>query len=279
MTSETKRFTVCALLYGDYPELAHRLLSSLVPLMNYVDFRLGLNDVSAQTVGIVNSFTRDVDELLGRRRSVAVLADATTTHKYHRMRQMFYGPQPVVTSYVLWLDDDSWLDFGSLQPKECLARWRQGMERCVLLGSSYTQDVLGNQRQWIEDQPWYTGKPIPDKLSFCTGGGWIADFAFLRGLDYPWPALDHNGGDVMLGQAVYQQGKSMGSIHRLLSQRVFRINADAAGAESRAPRRGFTSRPIGYSYTRAGGAVADVIQPLPAVAKLPRKRFLMDLDF
>lgn len=274
MAAEAKQFTVCVLLYGDYPELAQRLFSSLIPLVELVEFRVGLNVVSEATRAIVERFA-------GRpRNSGHVLDDNSTQHKYPRMRQMFYGPHPVTTPYVIWLDDDSWLDLTQLNPLVCLARWAAALRDAALLGSPYSIDVAGNQRQWIEDQPWYTGKPIPDKLGFATGGGWIADFDVLRNLDYPWPVLDHNGGDVMLGQAIYQQGRKITGIHRLLDRRVFRINADSGGNESRAARRGFTSRPIGYNYTRTGTApVAASIKPISVpVAAPPRPRFLMDLE-
>jgi hypothetical protein len=62
--------------------------------------------------------------------------------------------------------------------------------------------------------PWYTGKAVPAKPSFVTGGWWLAKTEFLSLWDYPFPELYHNGGDTILGEVCRQQGLALGKFKK-----------------------------------------------------------------
>lgn len=236
--------TVCVLLYGDHCTLAHRCLDSIVRAFpSEVALRVGLNAVGRQTRDYVLAL---VDG--GRIDPLAVYDAGENIHKYPMMRWMFYGGHlgrpPVDTTYVMWFDDDSYV-----RPEA--ERWRPGvLDRAVarmerddspaMLGSIYTIPLAASQRVWISEQPWYTGVEIGPRASFAQGAWWLARLAFLKEHDYPWPSLDHNGGDVMLGALCRQQGRAIARFKDGMA-----INADWSGRESSAGRRGFSQPPIG----------------------------------
>jgi len=127
----------------------------------------------------------------------------------------------------------------------------------AMLGEVWRYGLGGNQHLWVRDQPWYAGKPVPagHKVKFVTGGWWTIRTEVIRKYDWPVPELDHRGGDVMLGELFRQQELGMKHFNHGVA-----INADAAGVSSRSPKRGYDSRPIGYSYIP--GAVSVPIMPL-----------------
>lgn len=187
-------FTTCVLCYGDYPALARRCLSSLTPCREWLaDVRVGANEISAAT----RQYLAGVDLPLR-------LYDApVNVYKYPLMRRMLYDAPPT-TEFVMWLDDDSYFLSGAAA---WLPRALDAMRTCDLAGHIWTyRSLSADQLDWIPRQPWYTGKPVKPQPSFVTGGWWIARWAALQSLDYPWPALLHNGGDVMLSVALQQQG-------------------------------------------------------------------------
>lgn len=280
--------TICVLLYGDYLDLASRCLNSLLP-NDKIPVTIGLNACSDATVSYVEELRKRFPEQL------SVVKSDVNIHKYPMMRRMFYGPGSAVrTTHVAWFDDDSYL---TVPPADWHRHVVGRLRDFELMGSVYTQPLQGCQADWIEDQPWFRGhsvrikatqkerRPRPYSVRFVTGGYWVAAMQQLRMYDWPWPnRLDHNGGDVMLGELCRQQNLRI--IH---DKYGVAINADRNGAESKAPRRGYTSRPIGFDYDRsAAGQVIDrmgvgkvmdmpvvvppVVEPLvaePVVAETP----------
>lgn len=254
--------TVCALTYGDHYELAHRCLQSILqacPELGAGGLRVGLNDVGDHTAEYIDGLVQH--KLLS---PANVYRSAVNIHKYPMMRRMFYDEKnPITTPYVMWFDDDSFIvsDMIGKQPsflERAVTALEQTGSAVVMAGSAYVIPWAQGQREWVQDQPWYRGRELPQKPAFCTGGWWLAKMAALRSLNYPWPELDHRGGDVMLGQALYQQE------WRFLAYRLgVAINADADGRESKAQRRGFDQQPIGTGYVRG--------KPLP-----PRRQSLVD---
>ena len=241
--------TVCVLTYGDHCDLAYRCLTSVVSACAEIvpgGIRVGLNDVGDRTAKYVDSLIQH--KWLDPQN---VWRSATNIHKYPMMRRMFYDQQnPITTDYVMWFDDDSFIKSNMIgaQPS-FLTRAVQALEAVGpsvrQAGSIYTINWQRGQQDWIQDQPWYRRRQFQDRPTFCTGGWWLARMDALRALDYPWKSLDHRGGDVMFGQALYQQDQ------RLLQYREgVAINADAEGRESKAVRRGFDQNPIGVGYLR-----------------------------
>ncbi len=196
-------YTICAVLYGDYPELAERFLSSLWwPPGVVTAVHLGMNTVGPQTHDLVTSFFRCCPAIC------RMYAPQENVGKYPLMRRMFQDislDQPVI-----WFDDDSWLT----SPKDVWEELRSHrIEGANVLGSPHRICQRGRQYEVIRRQPWYTGLPVDThhRFVFATGAWWVADPRFLRAHDYPFPSLHHNGGDSILGELVRQQG---GRIHR-----------------------------------------------------------------
>lgn len=230
------QFTLCALFYGDYPELAERCLSSLRPLLpspRVAEIRLAANAPSPAVTRVLESFVDSAP--------VRTTLD-TASHnrrKYPVMRSLFYGVAPITTDWVMWFDDDSCLRNPQAMPQffeECA----QHLLEADVIGQLWTYPLQRRQRSWIEAQPWYTGNVISPAMRFAQGAWWCARLATLQQFDYPWSALDHNGGDVMLGALCEQQGLRL----RRYCTGVA-INADVELRDSKSPRRGYTAPPIG----------------------------------
>jgi len=221
-----------------------------------VTLRVGMNDVphGSETEEIVDKMVAE-----GYLEDSNIYCSSDNVHKYPMMRRMFHDPtNPITTPYVMWFDDDSYLkvdelaDFG-----EWLLELR-GLHQAgsTMAGARYWIGLQGNQKLWIEDQPWYTGEPIGSRIEFITGAWWSLDARVIRDFDWPVPALDHRGGDVMLGALLHQQGLQYTPFTKHVA-----INADADGKQCKAPRRGHDAPPVGYDYDPgATKALSDVFR-------------------
>jgi len=239
----TKKFTVCCLLYGDYPQLADRLLGSLArsEWYEWFDLRLGFNNCSESVHAVIEQIMYDWNI------PIAYSSEGEDPYyKYPIMRELFWGPADIETPYTMWFDDDSWL------LPQAPENWFLMVEQCLtgydMAGAPYFWPHLTTrERQFIKDQPWYTGKPIPKAVKFITGGWWAARTEILRKHDWPIPELQHDGGDVMLGELCHQQGYTLGTFAEYVA-----INADDQGRCSKADRRGASGKTprCGSNYQR-----------------------------
>lgn len=251
-------FTVCALFYGDYPDIAERLLKSLYrpAWLDKIEVRIGCNSCSMRTMEVIRSYTGNWVGHEGQGRlldSERTWWSETNINKYPMMRWMLYS-KPVTTPYVMWFDDDSWIDPAA--PDSFFEQVAAFMEhpapddgRCPdMIGAVWQMRLGGNQHRWIEDQAWYTGKAVPKQslVDFCTGGWWTIRYDLLQRWNWPDPQIDHNGGDCMLGALIRQQGYKMRNYTAHLA-----INADQSGKCSSAKRRGTSQFPVGWHYTPA----------------------------
>jgi hypothetical protein len=237
-----KDVTICALLYGDYPQLASRCLDSLRSLPKEpCELRIGLNAVSAATRDIVDAFCRDWQAANG---TVLLYPSETNIYKCPMMRQMFHGAAPVTTPYVMWFDDDSYR-IGVYE--NWLGMVLDAMRTADLIGAMYRCRLAGNQHLWLRDQPWYKGVPVQPRqfIFFPTGGWWTIRTEILKRHDFPFLDMNYGtcGEDVILGALCLQQGYRIGAFREGLA-----INADANGRESSAQRRGPNNKPLGYFY-------------------------------
>lgn len=234
--------TIAVLFYGDYPDLARRVLPSLCTIALYcpVELRIGCNACSAETLSIVESYrkyfaAKDLSE------RILLEVSSENIYKYPMMRRLIdLKPLP---SLFMWFDDDSYIT--SPDPIRWAETVLNRMNRCDMLGSIYTIRLQGNQHLWIQDQPWYKGKPVaPGKrVRFATGGWWCVRSQVLYAFNYPFPDLRHRGGDVMLGEALFQNDYRLDHFNEGVA-----INADAEGRESKSPRRGYDELPVGVRY-------------------------------
>ena len=247
-------FTVAALFFGDYPQLARRCLGSIVDSMdpNLVhSIRVGLNAVSQATREVVHTYLEGVPA------STQVLVYDTGTvnrFKYPLMRKILRQPA-VTTQFFAWFDDDSCLAYKTAA--EGRAWWSVAhvvMQQADQIGSIYYKGLEGQQAKLVYRQPWYNGKPLPPGYlyTFATGGFWMIRTRILQQWDWPPLALIHNGGDTLLGELMRQQNYRL----RPFKQGVW-VNADAQGRESKAPRRGISQPPFGAVDVPADPTVHD----------------------
>jgi hypothetical protein len=194
-------FTVCSVLYGNYPELASRLLNSLEPHAHIVDVRLGLNAVSNATKDLAYEWAQDFGK------PVSIYNPDRNVGKYPLMRAMLRDPGFLLAPRIMWFDDDSHLDVAPGWWDRVAAM----SVACTQLGMVHVIRPRGRQREMIIRQPWYAGLPLQHNhlFRFVTGGWWTADSAFLLSWDYPFPDIHHNGGDSILGELIRQRSKAL----------------------------------------------------------------------
>jgi hypothetical protein len=229
---------VCVLFYGtdDYCySLAQRVLNR--PMRQLADlgaeFRFGLNAVGAPTRELVMSFAEKT--------GAAITESSVNIYKYPIMRRMFYEKQ-LHASATMWFDDNSFIS-----PDADAARWLQRvlnqLSSCTMLGSVYTQGLVGKQPEWVRNQPWFAGKEPGPYVKYAAGGWWTIQTEALRRLDWPTKNVKHHGGDVMLGEALKQQDMLLCHFRDDVM-----IQANANGLESAQKRRGFDAAPVGFDY-------------------------------
>jgi hypothetical protein len=234
------QFTVCILMYGDHVDLARRCLGSIVSTLDpahVASIRVGLNEVCGETRRFVEtSLARlPVDSL--------IYLPERNVMKYPLMRRMFWDTErPITTPHIMWFDDDSCIT----ADRSWWARVADAATRAHQLGDVWTVWTRGNQSEGITAQPWYRGKPLlkRHKLRFATGGWWVLNTDVMRRANYPWPELRHRGGDSPLGEFMRQQGLTLAKFKDGLW-----INADNAGGNSKAARRGHDERPMWVDYS------------------------------
>jgi hypothetical protein len=229
--------TVCCLLYGDYPQLAERCLTPLSKLYELgVDTRIGCNDVSAGTEAVVN---RLFDPAKGK---LSLLHERPQVYKYPMMRRLFEC-SPITTKYVTWFDDDSYI---KAHPEDWVRRLEAFMDSTSsdMVGSVYTMPVLPGQDQWRRLHcDWFLDRKRDHAYTkFATGGWWAIKADVIKRYDWPHRSLKHRGGDVLLGELIFQQSLTLSRYKDGVA-----INADANGKESASKRRGYDEPPIGSS--------------------------------
>lgn len=231
--------TACVLLYGDYPHLAERCLVPLLRLASagLIELRVGCNEISRRTEDFLARW------LVDRIENVRVFRSQENILKYPMMRLLFghghslAGPAPIRTDFLMWFDDDSYVK--SPRPAEWLAEVEAKMAAADMIGSVYTMKAphSPNQVAWVESQPWYGGRPVLDPPKFATGGWWLLRSQIVYSHNWPVTDILHDGGDVMLGELLNQQGLRLAHHNSGVA-----INADAQGRESKAERRGRSGR-------------------------------------
>jgi len=263
-------FTICVLVYGDHAPLARRCLSSILTLpRQQFKLRIGLNAASDETQAYVGELITQGDVA-----SRACYFSDENVYKYPMMRRMFYDPDnPLDTPYVMWFDDDSYvITEQAHRPNPNRVRpWLDAVRAKIadadMIGSLYTMNLGGNQAAWVRDQNWYNQKAVADKrrVRFATGGWWTIRRELLEKHDWPPLALEHRGGDVMLGELCRQQDYRLEHFNHGVA-----INADEHGRESEADRRGFNQDPVGWHY-EPGTAIQHAAVPEPPAAARERQ--------
>lgn len=243
--------SVGILVYGDHADLAKRCLGSIKVTIDpsvVSEIRIGLNACCPETRDAAEAFANTI----GVRTLLYEPSDRANRLKYPMMRKMWHDPErPVTAPYVMWFDDDSYV----AATREWWSRAAAASLSFRLLGAKYNMrsPYPGPLVRAIEAQPWYTGQSVrpPYRPEFCTGGWWVAPYAVLKKWNYPFPELQHNGGDTILGELFRQQGLDLGHFNHGV-----KINADALGRESKAKTRGQTTSRLWFDY--APGKLYDL---------------------
>jgi hypothetical protein len=225
------KFLVCALFYGDYPAYAARCAASLALLRSTgkVDIRIGLNEVSPTSRGIITSALPGVE---------TISADPQI-YKYPMVRRLVHSYTGNAT-HLMWFDDDSCLLPDTPVPAWLAEVTLRAAGAPATLGSSYTWSLTQAQKEWVRAQPWFTGRDIPDPLPFNHGGWIVVPLWLLRRFDWPTADMRHNGGDVAFGALLNQQGLPVTEFRDCVVS-----GADETLRESTAPRRGYSEKPLG----------------------------------
>ena len=162
------------------------------------------------------------------------------------MARLMLHDVPLATDYVVWFDDDSFVEEG----------WWEALcplfdRRVDYIGQPWWLDYLPGQEEMIRNQPWYRGVPFEHRggrpgVGFMTGGFLAVRSERLREADFPdteraWKGdtLKQYGGDTMLGEIARQLGWT-----RAAHDTHVKVNVDLEGRHP-APRRGGTGRQFG----------------------------------
>jgi tetratricopeptide (TPR) repeat protein len=256
------RATICILTYGDYVPYFRRCLDSVLRHTppGRCELRLGFNAAPAALAyarqclpaerGEIDSQVLPGDvrrtSFVSRGGLTVRLWDAPVNLYKEPMARLMYHDPPLTTEYVVWFDDDSFVEEG----------WWQAL--CPLfdrhvdyIGQPWWVDYLPGQDEMIRSQPWHHGVPFERRdgrpgVWFMTGGFVAVRAERLRQANFPdtdrtWKgdALRQYGGDTLLGEVARQLGWT-----RATHDAHVHVNVDLEGRHP-APRRGGTGRQFG----------------------------------
>lgn len=235
---QPKDVVIHLLLYGDFPGLHERVLSSIERHARGMAVRVWCNQVCESTALKLAKLKDDPRWL--------VYLSAENKPKYKVMRQLFEAfkrpeGERSEAKWAVWFDDDSFID----RPDWFLgmAEYLEHNPTAIYIGKSFYVHHLPGQQEFIRVSEWYKNVPweqCPTKkagvtapgITFTTGGYWWLKTDAIRQLDWPDERLSHNGGDTLLGEAIRQQGWPFHKFHQGVT-----VNAAA--------RRGIHEAPAG----------------------------------
>lgn len=213
----TQKVTVGVCLYGDFTPMHQQCLSSILATVpkNLLDLRLACNQVSAKTM----EYVKGLDAIL--------YIDEGARRKYPAMREMFHDPEhPIDTEWLFWFDDDSYVRGNAgdwlKQFWRTLDEWKEknpdkkpglaGIPMWYRIPTNLGMDCVS----WFRSASWYAGKcfqdynrtaaPRCDGIWFVHGGFWAMNTQAMLDADVPCARLNHNGGDITIGEQIHQAG-------------------------------------------------------------------------
>lgn len=212
--------TLCVLTCGDHLRLIRRCLRSLWRHAPRDAYRLvvGANGVSAPVL-------KWLERMRQAGRIDRLLVSPMDLSKCPMMARML---AEVRTPYVWWLDDDS-----SFKAPGTLEFWltaARGSPPGVVLWGDRVLPAAGwleapgtDWPAWIRAARWYRGRPLPLRRRgawladwwFPAGGAWLARMDALRAIGWPDARLRIMLEDVIMGEALRQQGWRMANIGSL----------------------------------------------------------------
>ena len=205
--------TICVICFGQHPALAQRFITNLYRYTrpDCFSLRIGLNAVCEETTELAHAAAREHG-------NIWIHSEPRNIFKSPLMARLF-SLKPIETDWVIWFDDDS---FPYRQD------WLQGL--CLRIEMQPDVDIWGNTFftyageevvQFIRTASWFRGKPFNHVepsgewserplLSFVEGGFWAGRAEVLKALEWPDPRLLLNGEDYIFGEALRQNGYTIG---------------------------------------------------------------------
>jgi hypothetical protein len=212
------RFTFFVLCYGEFHDMHRRCLKAITATTTAkdVDLRVYLNQCHPATVAMVEDMQRSG-------RVQVVYRSTDNRRKYPAMRDMFHDPNhPITTPWLVWFDDDTMCDVDSQWFSKMTVALHQAVTKdpkLGMMGSRYFFKMLPKHVEWVKSASWYTGRPFRDKsgvetsngdkIHFGTGSFWVLRTDLIEMCDIPDPRITHNGGDICIGEQIWQQGYNL----------------------------------------------------------------------
>ena len=207
--------TICVIAYGPHADLAEKFLNQLYENTDPALFRLrfGLNEAEPRTHALVE---KAVDKF----GNIDVFVESINIFKNPLMRRLFYE-RPLGSKWTIWFDDDcfptrpDWLEWLAIRIKEKpdIAQW--GWMRYAQYGDS--NGII----DFMARSYWNKGLPLPrtqgatqdtfNRIDFAAGGFWALRTDVIKKLNWPDPRIVQYAEDVMLGEALRQNGFKMGA--------------------------------------------------------------------
>lgn len=216
---DSPTFTIFALCYGEFPDMHRRFLSAVsrtTPARD-VEIRVFCNALGPASKAVVNPLLHS--------RATRVYRSEKNLLKYPAMRQMLHDPvSPIMSEWVVWLDDDSMCDVNPnwlANLRQTIAAARARDPHVALVGDIRRTDLpQPKYADWLRRAPWHKGRPmrgrqrdvpVPNGASvhFVSGGCWAVRTSTIYAAQIPDVRLEHNGGDICIGEQVYQAGGTM----------------------------------------------------------------------
>ncbi len=224
--SERPAVTICVLTYGNHPQLARRCIDSIRHFCRRSEYRLV---VGANAVG------RETQEYLERLHASGEIdqlhLSVHNLNKCPMMRRMLRG---LDTEFVWWFDDDAYIT-SSEALRGRVQRARRSPPSVVVWGHRFFMAALQDFARgadvagFIRSASWYRGRELPcanaatgrlngdgeGRWFFPVGCSWFMRARALRELDWPDPRLIKCAEDILMGEAIRQQGWEMEDIGAL----------------------------------------------------------------
>lgn len=208
------KVTLCLLMYGEFHEMHKRCLSALAKVpREKLKLRVYLNQASPLTVSMAEKMHID------KRIEVLYRSD-TNKFKYPCMRQMFHDKDnPIKTNWTIWFDDDTMADVDNYWlEKLCQVAIDHSRldSKLGMIGSRYFFSMNKPHMDWVKEASWYKGREFRDKagnqapngfkIHFASGSCWMVKSSCIVECDIPDVRLSHNGGDICIGEQIWQNG-------------------------------------------------------------------------
>jgi ADP-heptose:LPS heptosyltransferase len=208
------KVTLCVLVYGNYFDMHKRCLGALAHVpRERLGLRVYLNNACQETVDMAEAMYKSS-------RIEALYRSDTNKFKYPCMRQMFHDPDnPIDTKWVIWFDDDTMADVDNYWlEKLCQAAIdASGSDKNLgMIGSRYFFSMNKEHINWVKSADWYKNREFRDKagnqapngfkIHFASGSCWMLKTECIKQCDIPDKRLKHNGGDIAIGEQIWQNG-------------------------------------------------------------------------